>query len=225
MTDVALATLAKATPKLLYQALRQRMTTSSEDADRAYVEILQEMVLEVYEKYARAGVAEDERPEEEDFKTVAETLEAEWKRASGNPKRKLLAAAFFGYFNPKLYGTGMSKILWDYVTKMEYPDAVFLRKVMTHVNGQLAKTDPRTQFMDGHVRWFATECPVDIGSLDFEFAARLAHIGVVNLRQEHRTIAFVTPQRGLAEALLEFVWAEDEQAGLEPPPDVEPVST
>ena len=141
MADPTLSVLASRiiSPKTLYTFFK-RLASSNDDAVQQELrEQLDEVTLELARRFPGGweNVEDDEHPNQDDVRKAAEMFCEAHDDASGPAKRKLLVNAFFGYFNPKFFRDGVNRILWDYAVRLEYPDARYLRTLMTSVREQL----------------------------------------------------------------------------------------
>lgn len=214
-TSIAIAqTLAKKGAAALYHVLKGGASSNTDAANQEYREALDAMTIAMASKYDWGPVPDDEKPTAEDAAYAARGYTEEYERATG-PKRRLLRNAFFGYFNPKFYRSGMSKILWDYAVQLEYPDAEFLRRAVEAIRTQMQGRSEQTQLIEtgaGARRvWTTTEFPVNCTSVDYELALRLKAKGFVRFIPSNSDYYIrVAPKLDLVEQLMEFVWGEEE---------------
>jgi inhibitor of KinA sporulation pathway (predicted exonuclease) len=124
----------------------------------------------------------------------------------------MLFAAFFSSFNPKFYSNGLNQILWKYVEQLEYPDAVFLRKITDEITKRLKKHSPNSRFKPASTKtsYSTTEFQINNNDLEYEFARRLSNAELVDLEEHDNGVVNVSPRLGLVKQLREFIWEDDE---------------
>lgn len=223
MSSAILSTLASSlvSPKDLYTELKRLAASNDNAANKEYRDQLDELTLELSRRYSGGweDVNADERPTGDDVRRVAKEFGDAHDDASGPPKRKLLVNAFFGYFNPKFFREGMSKILWDYAVQLEYPDARYLRQLMEEVRAQITKFKGDSAIVGEHnrgasIEYLSSQRPLNASAIEFEYARRLGQIGLVELSHyKNRSYYVVSPRRELVEMLLEFLWADPAGTG------------
>ncbi|WP_146661795.1 hypothetical protein [Enhygromyxa salina] len=204
----ALAALTKPAAKAFVQKIKELAEANDARARAEYRKSIEAMVVEMYPAWTKFD--EDERPLLDDFLDAARELNEEYSRARSNRKRELLNRAFLGRFNPRLYSEGMAEILWDYVLRLEYPEACLLAELVTEVKGRLAKVDLSTQYIpDGHPRakYRANQVQISKSDAKYELSRRLRAQSLVEI-EEHTFVVNVAPVLGLAEQLMEFIWGD-----------------
>lgn len=207
-------------PSALYKmlkALKSLATANDSAVEKEFREQIEQLTLEMARRDPKMwdGVDDDERPNQEDARKAAEEFCDAHDDASGPPKRKLLVNAFFGYFIPKFFREGMSKILWDYAVQLEYPDALYLRRLTEEVQEQLQKGTDESSWTEDGIEWGGAQRPLKPSDLDYEFARRLEHIGLVEIGRygSRADYVVVTPRRGIVEKLMEFLWNDPAGTG------------
>lgn len=211
--------LSQISSKDLYESLKKLGFRNDTAVADEYREQMDQLTVELAGRLPGAWeeVDEAEFPTKDDVKNIGKKFCAAHEGASGPPKRKLLVNAFFGYFNPKFFRDGMSKILWDYAVQLEYPDARYLRQLIGDVskqNHESSYSGDRGTKWSG-MQWPGHSIPVRRSELEHEFAQRLERIGLVEITQHGNRIDYVlvSPRRELVEKLMEFLWEDPAGTG------------
>lgn len=133
-----------------FRQVRSELSKYTPDSarEKAYDEILEEVMLEtnalvralpetLYQAAVRA--LHDLFPEWEgdpehfsphDVVDALRQLFIERTRAGTNKKREILERAFFSRFRPDVYKAGESRLLWDIVRQLEYPEVWAVRELV-----------------------------------------------------------------------------------------------
>lgn len=170
---------ATANPIDLLVAAVEAMRTNPNDASAkaSFEELMQEIVLETSKKWK--DFEDRDRPTPSDVAQGLAKLAEVYRRTNNNRKRKLLWNAFWNSFNPEFYDAGIANILWEKVEALEYPDFIFLKKV-------LEKTDPSErdgwyfEHEGGRGKWRGNQLPILNSEEDAEYAERLSHQGLLD---------------------------------------------
>lgn len=200
--------------------------SNDEKANKEFAKQLQEMVL-AQEEWKNHK--ESEKPRPEDVLHGYEQLKAASAATRSNKKRKVLFNAFWNSFKPEFYAEGVCEILWAKVEALEYPDFIFLKKV-------LDSTDPKKSngwFFEsvqegGRGKWRGNQLPVFHSDEDAEYAERLSHQGLADLEPSETQGILLVSWKGLAPKLKIFALDEffenyePEQSALTTEPIQEP---
>ena len=202
LVKAILAALIKGNPQdVLFKAIPESVSNANDKAASSeYRDAMDEMVAAMYRAWE--GREDHERPTAEDVFQGYHRFKRAYETAGNHKKRKILFNAFWNRFKPEFYAEGLSNILWDKVEELEYPDFIYLKKLVDSQN-------PKT-------RMFINEV---IQSPEYEFMSRL----------EEQRLAYVSPAStsfgnsviptGVAALLVDFAleefWNQED-----PPPSI-----
>lgn len=202
-----------------FRQVLSELSKHTPDAARkkAYKEILEEVLLDtnalvralpesLYQAAVRA--LHDLFPEWEsdpdhfsphDVVDALRELFIERARAGTNKKREVLDRAFFSRFRPDIYKAGESRLLWNIVRQLEYPQIWAVRDLIERYQDRQLKNLP-TQYLD--------IVTIPVASPSGSHIRRLEELGLI--REFQRKMSGVEVQiLPMAFHLREFVWAEE----------------
>ena len=193
--------------------------TNDAKATTAFASLVEEILLELSKEWQEEKHKRKQPPSQEDVAQGLIRFHEAYHRARNNKKRRLLYTAFWSSFRPDFYDEGMSEILWQKVQDLEYPDLLFLAKVID-------KTDPdeRTSVYyepeGGLGPWKGDQLAIYESSEEAEYANRLADRGLVTVEDSKTHGVILVSWRGVAAKLKQFALEElwKEKVGDPPAP-------
>jgi hypothetical protein len=220
----AIKAVVTANPVDLVAAMVDAVGANSNDAktNAEFQELVQDIVLELSEKWK--NFEERDRPTASDVEKGLAKLAEAYHQTNNNRKRKILWNAFWNSFKPEFYDEGIANILWEKVEALEYPDFIFLAKVLDN-------TDPKekssmyfehdSSIEDGgaHGRggWRGNQLPVRESEEEAEYADRLSHQNLVEVENSESRAVLLVSWKGLAPKLKKFALDEFEKYEAEKP--------
>ena len=209
LVKAILAALIKGNPQdVLFKAIPESMSNGNDKAAAAeYRDAMDEMVTALHKAWD--GRDDSERPTAEDVLHGYQQFKHAYEQARNHKKRRILFNAFWNSFKPEFYEDGVREILWAKVEALEYPDFIFLKKV-------LDTTDPKKSngwFFEsvqegGRGKWRGDQLPVLNSHEDTEHAERLSHQGLVDLEGSETPGILLVSWKGLAPKLKKFALDE-----------------
>lgn len=210
-----LESLASGNPQdILFQAIPESTANANDKAASAeYKDAMDEMVAALHKAWE--GKRDSERPTAEDVFHGYQQFKRAYENARNHRKRRILFNAFWNSFKPEFYEDGIREILWAKVEELEYPDFIFLKKV-------LESTDPKkksTLFFEhehgiedggSHARgkWRGNQFPVRESEEDAEYADRLSRYNLVEIESSETAAVLLVSWKGLAPKLKKFALEE-----------------
>ena len=205
----AIKALASANPVDVVAAIVDAVGANSNDAKAKaeFADLVEDTVHELHKKWK--DFEDRQRPTASDVTKGLAKLADAYHRANTHKKRKLLWNAFWSTFKPEFYNEGVGNILWEKVEGLEYPDVLFLGKV-------LEKTDPQKRnslyqesvHSGGRGSWHGDQLPVHQSDEESEYADRLRQHGLVEIEHSDTRGMLLVSWIGLAKKLRAFALEE-----------------
>ncbi|MBP6703224.1 MAG: hypothetical protein KA385_06930 [Vicinamibacteria bacterium] len=195
---------------ILFAAIPESSANSNDRAAAAeYRDAIDEMVVALQRQWE--GRKDSERPTADDVFHGYKQFKDAYQHTHNNKKRRILFNAFWNSFRPEFYDEGISKILWEKIEALEYPDFIFLKTV-------LEKTDPakktsifgESAFEGGRGQWGGDQIPVRSSDAEAEYAERLSHQNLVEIEHSKTRGVLLVSWKGLAPKLKKFALDEFE---------------
>lgn len=182
---------------------------ANDAAAKAEFEQIKEDML--FELAAQQEKYNDKRPPSaEDVHAGLVRFVQTFQNAGNHKKRRVLFNAFYNSFQPGFYDEGVSKILWDKVERLEYPDFFFLHRVLRafypnswddSLPNFRVEEHPPIRVLDTDVAQIELHLP------HAEFAERLAREGLLRIQEDGPKHARLR-LRGFASEMRDFALRE-----------------
>jgi len=201
-----------ANPIDLVAAIVEAAGANSNDtkAKAAFEELVQDMVLDLAKKWQT--FEDRDRPSQSDVEQGLAKLAEAHRRSNNGKKRKILWNAFWNSFNPKFYNEGNTDILWSKIEDLEYPDFLFLDRVVKESN-PADRNKPWIQSMGGRGKGRGDQIPILDSDEEAEYALRLHQVGLVEVESGSTGGVLLVSRKGLAAKVKDFAleeyWKED----------------
>lgn len=209
-----LASLIAGNPQdVLFKAIPESFNNGNDKATGVeYRDTIDEMVVTMYRHWE--GRKDSERPTADDVFHGYQQFKHAYENTHNHKKRRILFNAFWNSFKPEFYEDGLREILWKKLESLEYPDLVFLKKV-------LETTDPKESDSiygddnndDGNSsrgQWRGNQCPVRESEEGAEYAQRLSQLNLVEIEPSRTKAILLVSWKGLAPKLKKFALDEFE---------------
>ena len=196
--------------------------TNDAKAEAAFRELVEDSFFELRKEW------EDEKHKGKQPPSLGDVVQGllrfreAYHGAGNNKKRRMLYTAFWSAFRPEFYDAGLSDILWGKVEDLEYPDLVFLAKVIENTKPEERLTQYfESAYEGGRGKWRGDQMPIYESSEDAECADRLSHRGLVSVEASDTHGVLLVSWRGVARKLKDFalqeLWNEQtsEESGSE----------
>lgn len=189
-------------------------------------EATQEVLFRLSREWAGRRV--EELPKSSDVQKALARYREAYEQAENNEKRKILFNAFYNTFRPEFYDKSLSKVLWEKIETLEYPDFHFLAKVLENTNPEQRHVKRFGALPGGFsFPYRGHQMPIRETDEEYEWAQRLESVGLVDCGQDYDVratwgIVLVSP-KGLASKMKDFALKEIEN-WEPPPPPAEPTT-
>jgi hypothetical protein len=201
-----IASLVAGNPQdILFKAIPENTSNRNDKAATAeYREAMDEMVAALHKAWD--GRQDSERPTADDVFHGYQQFKHAYEKARNHKKRRILFNAFWNSFKPEFYDDGVREILWEKLEELEYPDLVFLKRV-------LENTDPKEKDTthyehdgedDSLGQWRGNQLPVRESEEGAEYAERLSRYNLVEIESSETRSILLVSWKGLASKLKKF---------------------
>ena len=201
---------------VLMAAIPESFSNRNDKATAAeYRDTLDEMLVTMYRHWE--GRKDSERPTADDVFHGYQQFKHAYENTHNHKKRRILFNAFWNSFKPEFYEEGLREILWEKVEQLEYPDFIFLKKV-------IEKTDPKeyTSYYyendmnieddgpHGRGKWRGNQLAVRESEVEAEYAERLSRQNLVEIETSDTRAVLLVSWKGLALQVKKFALDEFE---------------
>lgn len=190
-------------------------STNDAKAKAEFEELVQDIVLELSKKWK--DFEDRDRPSQSDVVQGLAKLAEVHRRTNNGKKRKILWNAFWNTFNPKFYNEGNTNILWSKIEDLEYPDFIFLARVIKEADPS-KRTVRHGEGLGGRGKWRGDQFPIMESDQDAEYALRLQQVGLVEVEPGTTGGVLLISRKGLAAKVKDFALEEFWKEDAEPKP-------